>query len=83
MERFIFGIDIGGTAVKCGLFREDGQLEEKWEIPTNREAAGESVPREIADTVLKKCKERVICNSQEPSGCYNPSAGLLGAASAF
>lgn len=64
MERFIFGIDIGGTAVKCGLFRADGELAEKWEILTNREAAGESVPQEIADTVLKKCKERGIEKNQ-------------------
>ena len=30
----IYGIDVGGTTVKLGLFSEDGTLMEKWEIPT-------------------------------------------------
>ncbi len=64
MERYVFGIDIGGTAVKCGLFTEDGQLKEKWEIPTNREEEGKKVPQEIADTILNKCKERGIEKEQ-------------------
>ena len=35
-----FGIDIGGTAVKLGLFTQDGALVEKWEIPTRTEEGG-------------------------------------------
>ena len=34
MRTYCFGIDVGGTTVKCGLFRTDGTLVEKWEIPT-------------------------------------------------
>lgn len=34
MEKFYFGIDIGGTAMKHGVFTADGTLLEKWEIPT-------------------------------------------------
>lgn len=64
MERYIFGIDIGGTAIKCGLFTKDGSLKEKWEIPTNRAEAGKNVPQEIADTILEKCKEREIVKEQ-------------------
>jgi glucokinase len=64
MDRYVFGIDIGGTAVKCGLFTEDGQLKEKWEIPTNREEEGKKVPQEIADTILNKCKEYGIEKEQ-------------------
>ena len=29
---YCFGIDIGGTTVKCGLFTTEGVLLEKWEI---------------------------------------------------
>ena len=29
-----FGVDIGGTTVKLGMFSEAGELLEKWEIPT-------------------------------------------------
>ena len=31
-----FGVDIGGTTIKIGLFSVDGDLMEKWEIPTNK-----------------------------------------------
>ena len=34
MGKYCFGIDVGGTSVKCGLFQTDGVLVEKWEIPT-------------------------------------------------
>lgn len=64
MERFVFGIDIGGTTVKCGLFSEDGRLKEKWEIPTNRAEEGRYVPEEIAAAVLEKCKEKKIAREQ-------------------
>lgn len=30
--KYCFGIDIGGTTVKMGLFQEDGELLDKWEI---------------------------------------------------
>ena len=32
---YCFGVDIGGTTVKIGLFEETGTIVEKWEIPTN------------------------------------------------
>lgn len=37
MKRYGFGIDVGGTAIKMGLFTTDGELIEKWEIKTNKE----------------------------------------------
>lgn len=64
MEHFVFGIDIGGTAIKCGLFAEDGTLKEKWEIPTNRAEEGKYVPKEIAATILAKCEEKGIAKEQ-------------------
>ena len=35
MGKYCFGIDVGGTSVKCGLFQTDGVLVEKWEIPVS------------------------------------------------
>ena len=35
--KYCFGIDIGGTTVKMGLFSEEEHLIDKWEIPTNTE----------------------------------------------
>ena len=40
MKRYGFGIDVGGTAIKMGLFTTDGELIEKWEIKTNKEIRG-------------------------------------------
>ena len=37
MANYVFGIDVGGTSVKCGLFQTDGTLLDKWEIPTRTE----------------------------------------------
>ncbi len=60
MEQFIFGIDIGGTTVKCGLFTSTGELLDKWEITTDRTNHGENVPRDIANAVNAKIQEKFI-----------------------
>lgn len=57
MEKIIFGIDIGGTSIKCGMFTEQGELKEKWEIKTRCEDGGKNVPTDIAEAVLGKMKE--------------------------
>ena len=60
MGKYCFGIDVGGTSVKCGLFQTDGVLVEKWEIPTRRENNGEAIIPDIAKTILDKIAERKI-----------------------
>lgn len=60
MDMYCFGIDIGGTSIKCGLFTELGELIEKWEIKTNREDKGAKVPYDIGATIEEKLKERGI-----------------------
>ena len=35
-----FGVDVGGTTVKIGLFSGDGKLEEKYEIATDKSDQG-------------------------------------------
>ena len=60
MGKFCFGIDVGGTSVKCGLFQTDGVLVEKWEIPTRKENSGEAILPDIAKTILDKIAERKL-----------------------
>ncbi len=60
MGRFAFGIDIGGTAVKLGLFGEDGCVTDKWEIPTNKEDEGSYILRDAAKSILAKLEERKL-----------------------
>ena len=33
MANYVFGVDVGGTTVKLGLFDIDGNLQDKWEPP--------------------------------------------------
>ena len=57
MGTYCFGIDVGGTTVKCGLFRTDGTMVEKWEIVTRTENNGEAIIPDIAATIEKKIEE--------------------------
>lgn len=57
---YCFGIDVGGTTVKCGLFQTDGTLVEKWEIPTRKEDKGEHILPDVAETIQNKISEKGI-----------------------
>lgn len=60
MEPYAFGIDIGGTAIKLGLFQTDGQLLEKWKIPTRTVDHGIHVLPDALRAVAEKAAERAI-----------------------
>lgn len=60
MKNYCFGIDVGGTTVKMGLFRTDGQLLDKWEIPTRTEEGGKAILPDIAAYALAKLVEKDI-----------------------
>lgn len=51
------GIDVGGTTVKFGLFREDGQLLKKWEIPTKTEGRKEKLYSDMEASIRKELAE--------------------------
>lgn len=58
MKEYCFGIDIGGTTVKCGLFNVKGDILEKWEIPTRTENNGINILPDVADAINGKIQER-------------------------
>ncbi len=58
MSKYIFGIDVGGTSVKMGLFDMAGTVVDKWEIPTRTENNGERILPDIADSVNAKIEEK-------------------------
>lgn len=60
MSQYVFGVDIGGTTVKLGFFDVEGNLLEKWEIPTRTEGCGSHILPDIADSILAKIDERKI-----------------------
>lgn len=60
MANYLFGVDVGGTTVKMGLFDKDGNVIEKWEIPTRTENGGEKILPDIADSIKAKLSEKGI-----------------------
>ena len=60
MSRYAFGVDIGGTTVKMGLFDKDGCVLDKWEIPTVKENDGAAILPDVAESILAKMKEKGI-----------------------
>ena len=60
MKPYAFGVDVGGTSVKLGLFSSEGSLLEKWEIPTRTENNGDHVLPDIVASILSKLTEKNI-----------------------
>lgn len=61
---YCFGVDVGGTTVKLGLFQTDGKLLEKWEIKTRTANGGEAILPDIADSICGKMKEHGLEKEQ-------------------
>lgn len=60
MKKYCFGVDVGGTTIKMGLFDADGNVLDKWEIKTRTENHGENVLPDIAKAVEDKMAEKGI-----------------------
>lgn len=58
MKNYCFGIDVGGTTVKCGLFSTVGEVLNKWEIPSRTEDGGKNILPDVAEAILSKIQER-------------------------
>ncbi|OOP74803.1 ROK family glucokinase [Clostridium beijerinckii] len=64
MKKYVFGIDIGGTTVKLGLFKTEGTLLEKWEIKTRKEEDGKYIIQDIVETLENKLNEKNISKNE-------------------
>lgn len=60
MKKYAFGVDIGGTTCKIGLFDTSGRLLDKWEIPTNKENRGAGILSDVAEAVEAKLAKEGI-----------------------
>ena len=58
MSKYAFGIDVGGTSVKLGLLSVQGEILDKWEIPTRTEDGGKNILSDIAASVKEKIAEK-------------------------
>ena len=74
MKTYGFGVDIGGTTVKLGLFRTNGELLDKWEIPTRKEDGGSQILPDVAASIKNKIEEKAI----DPSDVQGVGVGVPG-----
>ena len=64
MKEYAFGIDLGGTTAKVGLFTTAGELLEKWEVPTDTSHSGEHILSNLAAAVRGKMEEKSLSAQQ-------------------
>ncbi len=60
MKEYAFGIDLGGTTAKIGLFHITGTLLEKWELPTDTSNCGVNILPNLAASVKEKMQEKQL-----------------------
>lgn len=60
MASHVFGVDVGGTSVKLGLFDVQGNVVDKWEIPTRTENGGANILPDIAASIKEKMAEHKL-----------------------
>ena len=60
MSKYAFGFDIGGTTVKMGFFTSEGELLDKWEIPTRKENSGADILPDVAKSIEDKLAKESI-----------------------
>lgn len=61
--QYIYGIDVGGTTVKIGIFTKAGELKDKWEIDTNISNNGSQILLDIAKAIKTYNKSNGILDS--------------------
>ncbi len=50
-QKVIFGVDVGGTFIKFGIFDEKGNLHNDWELPTDKSEQGSHLLEQVALSV--------------------------------
>lgn len=63
MGKIAFGVDIGGTTVKLGLFDGGGRLLDKWEIPTALDNGGEKILPDVAESIREKMAQKNLAEA--------------------
>ena len=76
MKEYCFGIDVGGTTVKLGLFNQSGDILDKWEIPTRTEDHGKNILPDVAEALEKKLQEKNISKDDVIGAAIKPMPSL-------
>ncbi len=62
--KYGFGVDLGGTTVKIAYFDREGNLLDKWEIPTVIAESGKQILPDIAASIRNYMEAKYISNDQ-------------------
>ncbi|WP_243290553.1 ROK family glucokinase [Bacillus sp. FJAT-47783] len=54
-NKYLVGVDLGGTTVKIAFIRLNGEIVVKWEIPTNK--VSNTIVQDIAEAIKQKVNE--------------------------
>lgn len=56
-EKWLVGVDLGGTTVKIAFITDSGDIVHKWEISTDKSEQGNKIPSHIARAIDQKLRE--------------------------
>ena len=56
-EKWLVGVDLGGTTIKLAFINVYGEILHKWEIPTNTNEQGKHITLDVAKAIDKKLEE--------------------------
>ena len=64
MGKVCFGVDLGGTTIKFGLFKDDLSLIKKWEKSTRKEENGSYILEDIKNSIEEQIIEHQLNREQ-------------------
>ncbi|RSK27841.1 ROK family glucokinase [Bacillus sp. HMF5848] len=56
-NKWLVGVDLGGTTIKMAFISEEGNILKKWEVPTDLTNNGLNITRDIAAAIKDKLEE--------------------------
>ncbi len=59
--KYIFGVDLGGTNIKFGIFKLGGELIYNWSVATDKYLNGSNITLQISNELEKAIKKQNIC----------------------
>lgn len=64
MKKYLYGVDVGGTSIKIGLFTIAGELIDKFDIRTRTENNGISILPDIADALKQHMEKQTVSHDE-------------------
>jgi glucokinase len=82
-DKWIVGVDLGGTTTKLAFINMVGEMIQKWEIPTDNSNEGQNITRDIAQAIdeklvdLGQAKDKLIGIGMGAPGPVNYETGEI------